>query len=164
VGYREVCKVEKKVDRSTNDLFFSIIIGYLCPPSLTRWTRWTRWDKVGQEIATGRIPTPPLLQLAQATSTMKTSTNTRSINNSNKEGNNPHEAQKHIPTEELDKLFDLEPDPNQEPIGDGEWFRQTQRDDEAKYHWMSEKARAHQQEFLLRLDVSKRRSKLKRTT
>jgi hypothetical protein len=54
-----------------------------------------------------------------------------------------------IPTGVLDKPFGIEPDPNQEPMTN-DWFEQheqSQRDDEAKYQWMSEKARVHQQHF-----------------
>jgi hypothetical protein len=54
-----------------------------------------------------------------------------------------------IPTEVLDKLFDLEPNTNTEPMQD--WFElheQTKRDEAAKKYWSTEKAYLAQQEFL----------------
>jgi hypothetical protein len=68
-----------------------------------------------------------------------------------------------IPSELLDKLFGIEPDPKQEPMSN-DWFEkheQQTRDEEAKRYWSTEKAYLAQQEFLLRRDVTKRRSKQK---
>jgi hypothetical protein len=60
-----------------------------------------------------------------------------------------------IPTSELDALFGLEPDKTKDEPMDKEWLEQQERDREAKYRWMSERAYERQQDFLLRLEVSK---------
>jgi hypothetical protein len=70
-----------------------------------------------------------------------------------------------IPTEVLDNLFDLEPNTDIEPMSN-DWFElheQTKRDEEAKKYWSTEKAYLAQQEFLLKRQVSKTRSRLKHT-
>jgi hypothetical protein len=64
-----------------------------------------------------------------------------------------------IPTSELDAMFGLEPDKSKDDPTNEEYLAQQERDREAQYRWMSEEAYQSQQDFLLRLDVSKRRSK-----
>jgi hypothetical protein len=60
-----------------------------------------------------------------------------------------------IPTSELDKLFDIEPDKNQEPM-DNEWYRQQEREIVVS-KWISELEHDAQMDFLRRLETNKRR-------
>jgi hypothetical protein len=67
-----------------------------------------------------------------------------------------------IPTEELDKLFGIVPDPNQEPMSNA--WRKKQIEQQTRYkqatsQWLTEKDILYQEEFLLKRDVVKRRSK-----